>query len=172
MKVQSIPFSENIITAALDCICNRCIMVFPTRASAAIAQKQFQPQWQLEEITWTTMEEFKSSLLITDQPRVEDDKRLLALYQVLTEEEKEYFHLSTYGDLVDWGNHFFQFFEELGEAGHSPDYLSSIADQGILYLRSATATKSLSKLWASRIGSSKLGIRAGIWLLQDIGLCS
>lgn len=135
MKVQSIPFSENIITAALDCICNRCIMVFPTRASAAIAQKQFQPQWQLEEITWTTMEEFKSSLLITDQPRVEDDKRLLALYQVLTEEEKEYFHLSTYGDLVDWGNHFFQFFEELGEAGHSPDYLSSIADQGILYLR-------------------------------------
>ncbi|MCB5253862.1 MAG: PD-(D/E)XK nuclease family protein [Candidatus Cloacimonadaceae bacterium] len=135
MKFISIDLNQDILDAALDCISERCIMVFPTRVSANLARLRFEPRWHFQQIIWTTMEDFKAGLVSTELPRLEDEKRLLCLYQVLTQEECEYFHLSEYNDVVDWGNHFFQFLQEYSEAGRDVNQLATLPDDPDIYLR-------------------------------------
>jgi hypothetical protein len=135
MKFIHIKLDQDILNAALKTINERCIMVFPTRVSANLARLRFEPNWHFEEVIFTTMEDFKASLLATDLPQLEDEKRLLCLYQVLSQEDKEYFHLLDYGDLVDWGNHFFQFLQEFSEAGRDVNDLAALLEAPELYLR-------------------------------------
>lgn len=135
MKFINIDLSEDILDAALDTVNERCIMIFPTRASANLARLRFEPRWQLEQIIWTAMEDFKASIMSSELPRLEDEKRLLTLYQILTQEEREYFHLTCYDDVVDWGNNFFQFMQDFSEAGRDVKELSALRDAPDMYLR-------------------------------------
>ena len=135
MKFINIDLEKDILDAALDCVSARCIMVFPTRASANLARLRYEPRWQFEEIIWTAMEDFKASIISSGLPRLEDEKRLLTLYQILTPEERDYFHLTGYNDVVDWGNHFFQFLQEYSEAGRDVNELDALRDAPDMYLR-------------------------------------
>ncbi|MCB5246733.1 MAG: PD-(D/E)XK nuclease family protein, partial [Candidatus Cloacimonetes bacterium] len=108
----NVSFSEDLTKAALDQVRDGCVLVFPTRISAARARERFMEGWALQDCEFVAMEDFKDDLLLPSQPRISDDKRLLCLYQALSEEDREYFHINGYFDIVEWGNHFFQFFEE------------------------------------------------------------
>lgn len=135
MKFINIDLNQDILDAALDCVSERCIMVFPTRVSAKLARLRYEPRWHFQQIIWITMEDFKAGIVSSSLPRLEDEKRLLCLYQVLTPEEREYFHLSEYNDVVDWGNHFFQFLQEYSEAGRDVNELAALLDDPEIYLR-------------------------------------
>lgn len=135
MKFITISFAQNILDAALKYACDRCIMIFPTRVSANLARLAYEPNWHFEDITFTTMEDIKSALLTSELPQLEDEKRLLALYQVLSNEDREYFHLPSYNDVVAWGNNFFQFLQEYSDAGRDVNELAQLIDKSELYLR-------------------------------------
>lgn len=135
MKFINIDFEHDILDAALEHINARCIMVFPTRASANLARLRFEPRWRLEQIIWTTMEDFKTSIMSSELPLLQDEKRLLTLHQNLTGAEREYFHLTDYNDVVDWGQHFFQFLQDYSEAGRDIKELSALQDAPDMYLR-------------------------------------
>lgn len=118
MKIIAVDFRDDLIREAFAQIRNKTILIFPTRVAAELARKEYEKNWQLLDIQWLAMEEFKESLCFPELPLVADDKRLLALYQVLTEEDKAYFHISDYDDLVSWGINFFKFLDENQEAGY------------------------------------------------------
>ena len=109
----NISFSEDLTAAALSQVRDASILVFPTRISAARARQRFMEGWALQDCEFVAMEDFKAALLLPSLPWISDDKRLLCLYQSLLEEDREYFHINGYFDIVEWGGHFFQFFEEL-----------------------------------------------------------
>lgn len=109
----NIPFSKDLIEAALKQVTDGCILVFPTRISASKARRRFLEGWALQDCDFVAMEDFKAALLLPPLPRISDDKRLLCLYQALSEEDRAYFHINGYFDIVEWGGSFFQFFEEL-----------------------------------------------------------
>ncbi len=109
----NVPFSEDLTGAALAQVRDHCVLVFPTRISAARARERFMESWALQDCEFVAMEDFKAALLLPSQPPISDDKRLLCLYQSLSQEDRDYFHINGYFDIVDWGNSFFQFFEEL-----------------------------------------------------------
>lgn len=118
MRIVAIDLRADLMREAFAHIRNKTVLIFPTRVAAELARKEYEKNWQLLDIQWLAMEEFKESLCFPKQPLIADDKRLLALYQVLTEEDKDYFHISDYDDLVSWGINFFKFLDENQEAGY------------------------------------------------------
>lgn len=116
MKFIQIPLDEDITLASFDYIADKTVMVFPTRNLADAVRQSFEQSWDLQEIIWLSMEDFKAGFLVSELPLADPEKRLLALYQVLNEEEKEYFHLFSYEDMVGWGQEFFKFLGEYQEA--------------------------------------------------------
>lgn len=147
MHFYVVDFGKDILDSALDMVSERCIMVFPTRVAADLARKRFEPRWNLEEILWLTMEDFKRAILARDKPMVEDEKRLLCLWQVLTSDDKAYFHLREYNDVVEWGTNLFDFLMEFREAGRSPDELIQLSNDPMLYIR-AWQDEHLSRIYA------------------------
>jgi len=135
MHFIKIGFDQDLTQCALERITERCILVFPTRASANQARLRFEAKWELQELIWTSMEDFKAMALASDTPLLEDEKRLLCLYQVMNEEERDYFHISIYDDLVDWGNHFFRFLQEYSEAGYDVLEFGTLQDRVELNLK-------------------------------------
>lgn len=108
-----VPFNEELNSAAFAEVTACCSLIFPTHASVRQAQRSFMPRWNLEQISWLTIQEFVSSLIPPPLADLQDQKRLLCLWQVLTDEDKAVFHLDNYEDLLSWGHSFFAFFEEL-----------------------------------------------------------
>jgi hypothetical protein len=109
----TIPFSDDLTKTALEQAQGSTVFVFPTHVSASRARHEFMRKWALQECDFITMQEFKESLLLPSEPVVSDDRRMLCLYQALSSEHREYFHINGFFDIVEWGNQFFQFFEEL-----------------------------------------------------------
>lgn len=128
-------FTKDILDCALEHVSDRSILIFPTRAAAEIARMRYEPRWNLEEIHWLTMEDFKRILLAQNRALAEDEKRLLSLWQVLTEEDKAYFHFSDYADIVEWGTNFFAFMMEFREAGRALTELKDLVLDPQLYIR-------------------------------------
>lgn len=135
MEIKVVEFISDIIDSALESITERCIMVFPTRAAAELARSRFEPRWALQDVSWLTMEDFKTILLAEEKALLEDEKRLLALYQILEEKDKERFHIRSYGDLVNWGTNLFHFMQEFNEANKGVDDLLSLCEDQSLFLR-------------------------------------
>lgn len=108
-----VPFSGDVQAEAIKQIRDTSMLVFPTNAAAANARRIFMPEWQLEEVSFLSMKEFKEALIVSDLPHLQDDKRLLCLWQVFTEDDRRSFHIYNYEDMILWGQSFFKFFEEM-----------------------------------------------------------
>jgi hypothetical protein len=117
MDFINLSFADDLAQAAFSAISDKSVLIFPTRASADSARLEYQDQWALEDLLWISMQDFKDLLLCMQSPVLEDDKRLICLYRVLSDEDKEHFHINGYTDLVLWGTQLFQFCSELCEAG-------------------------------------------------------
>ena len=125
-SVLRIPFSEDLINAALEQAADHTTLVFPTKVSAARARQRWLECWQLEDCEFLSMDELKVNLLLPDKPAVSDDKRLLCLYQSLSPDDRDNFHINGYFDIVDWGQHFLQFFAELCDERVDPQILRDL----------------------------------------------
>jgi len=120
-----IPFSENLLDFALKQVADNSIFVFPTRVSAEKAREKFLRNWSFEDCKFISIDDFKDYLILPSEPPLTDEKRLLCLYQALKPEDKEFFHFYTYFDLINWGNDFFQFFEELNDENINPEEIKN-----------------------------------------------
>nr|MDK2850384.1 hypothetical protein [Candidatus Cloacimonadota bacterium] len=117
MQIINLSFDQDLQARALEEITEHTILVFPTRISAQKARLDYEKHWHFEELIFCSIENFKDILLSVETPFLEEEKRLLTLYQVLTPQQKEYFHITDYSLMVEWGQHFFQFMQEFCEAG-------------------------------------------------------
>lgn len=120
-KVQLMPefrflnLGEDVIAASLKEVQPDTWLIYPTERSCREALKAFQQNWQPLNTEFLSMEDFKCRLIYSDQVRLQDEKRLVCLYQAMTTEDKAVYHIDKYPDLIEWGQHFFQFLEELAE---------------------------------------------------------
>jgi len=112
-----IDLQENIINASLAEVANDTWLIYPTERSCKLALEQFQQNWQPLNVSFLSMDEFKQKVVFSNLVRLQDEKRLVCLYQSMTQEDRAIFHIEKYPDLIDWGQHFFSFFEELAEEG-------------------------------------------------------
>ena len=135
MKVISIPINEDLQNYAINSICGSSVLVFPTRAAADHARHIHRGRKGLQDSLFLSMEDFKDCLILPDNPVLMDEKRLLSLYLVMGEELREFFHLLSYADVIEWGNRFFTFFEELAEEGIDPATLEEKKDAGDFYMQ-------------------------------------
>lgn len=90
-------------------------LIFPTERSCREALSNFQKHWQPIRIHFLSIDEFKTRVIYSSNILLQDEKRLICLYQAMTEADRLMFHLEKYPDIVDWGDHFFQFFKDLAE---------------------------------------------------------
>ncbi|PKN73622.1 MAG: hypothetical protein CVU50_02595 [Candidatus Cloacimonetes bacterium HGW-Cloacimonetes-3] len=135
MEIKTIPLSADLLDAAFSGLGDRTVMVFPTRVAAGIARQRFMQNWNLAENSFISMEDFKEAVILPQTSVLMDEKRLLCLYLVMGEEQREFFHIMQYSDIVEWGRKFFDFFEELAEECVEVESLSQLKDSGVFYMQ-------------------------------------
>ncbi|HPB18986.1 MAG TPA: hypothetical protein PLL35_03950, partial [Candidatus Cloacimonas sp.] len=135
MKFIHYPLSENLDTIVRELAKPDSILVFPTLSAAKKAQKDFLAKWDLSWRRFFSMEELRSALILPEQPLLTDDKRLLCLYLVMDESERQNFNIYSYSDIVDWGRRFFDFWEELGEECVSLEELQEKVNSGTFFMQ-------------------------------------
>ncbi len=127
-----IGFQDEVHSASLQDLQNNTWLIYPTQRSCREARWQFQKQWSFGNHRLLSMEEFKAELIWGEEICLLEDKRLLCLYQAMSEQQRHIFHLGGFDDIVDWGRHFFDFFEELSEEMVDAEELwSEIDRQGV-----------------------------------------
>ncbi|MFO7659406.1 MAG: hypothetical protein R6V77_00665, partial [Candidatus Cloacimonadaceae bacterium] len=110
-----IKLGEDINSAVSSEIKNDTWLIYPTERSCREAMTAFQKVWQPLNISFLSMDEFKQKVIFSNQIRLQDEKRLVCLFQAMTAEDRSVFHIEKYSDLIEWGQHFFELFEELAE---------------------------------------------------------
>ncbi len=91
------------------------LIIYPTQNNANLAQAHGQYSWKFEDISYLAIEDFKEMLLGSDKMFWEDDKRVIALYRLLTDEDKIFFKVNDFFDFIKLANKIFKLFEELAE---------------------------------------------------------
>ncbi len=135
MEIKTIPLSDDLLDAAFAKLSDRTLMIFPTRRAAGVANRRFIAEWKLQEATFISMEDFKEATILPSSPVLMDEKRLLCLYLVMGEENREFFHILQYSDIVEWGRKFFDFFDELADEEVAVESLDELKDSGVFYLQ-------------------------------------
>ena len=91
------------------------LIIYPTQNNANLAQAYSQNRWQFEDILYIAIEDLKEMVLSSDKIFWEDDKRVIALYRLLTDEDKIFFKVTDFFDFIKLANKIFKLFEELAE---------------------------------------------------------
>lgn len=94
---------------------DKTLIIYPTANNANLAQAYGQNKWQFEDIAYHSIDQFKNMVLQTDKLFLEDDKRVIALYLQLSDEDKAYFHVNDFFDFIKLSNKIFSLFAELAE---------------------------------------------------------
>ena len=109
-------FQENIIARALE---NEpaatTLFVFPTESSKALAMRHFQERWEFTTTQFLTIEELKELAFLADKPLLKEEKRTLAFFSALSEEDRLHFRARNYFQSIELAEHFFELWEEFNE---------------------------------------------------------
>ncbi len=109
-------FRENIIAKALE---NEpaagTLFIFPTESSKALAMRQFQSKWEFTSTQFLTIEELKKLAFLTEKPLLKEEKRTLAFFASLSDEDREHFRARNYFQSIELAGHFFELWEEFNE---------------------------------------------------------
>ncbi|MBP7309672.1 MAG: PD-(D/E)XK nuclease family protein [Candidatus Cloacimonetes bacterium] len=130
MEFIKIGFNDDLLETALHTAGDDALLIFPTRSAAGYAQSRFYDAWDWRELQFLAMEDFEAAAIMADAPVLSEEKRLICLYLVLSDEDKETLHIMSYGDIVQWGKRFFDFFGELAEECLDADELLTLLDKG------------------------------------------
>lgn len=174
MKILTLSLNDDLQSAAMAACSDKSILVYPTRSAANQARLREMDSWQLQELIFLSMEEFKEALILPDASVLTDEKRLLCLYLVMGEALREFFHILSYADIVSWGNNFFDFFAELAEECVPVESLKELKDSGVFHLQMWQETY-LERILAIRADYfsyiSALGFTDKIFYLQSQNFC-
>ncbi|MCD4817946.1 MAG: PD-(D/E)XK nuclease family protein [Candidatus Cloacimonetes bacterium] len=91
------------------------LYIFPTLISKKSAIKTFQSKWNMNQSEFLTMEEWKELLFESNYPVLKEEKRNLSLYSCLSNDDKEFFKISSYFQFIPFARDFFNFWEEMNE---------------------------------------------------------
>lgn len=108
-------FEESLSTAHLQFPSADALFIFPTEAGKRAAIREFQRQWEFDATQFLTMEEWKEGLLDSDKPLLKEEKRTLAFYAALTDEDKALLKIGNYFQSIEPAQHFFDLWEEFNE---------------------------------------------------------
>lgn len=113
MNFRFLDFSEDLLkTVVKENQKAEAIFLFPSRKSAKEAWKLYQPYWNLGKQIFFTMDEWINSFYLSDTPILKEEKRTLAFYQALNQEQKEMLNISSYFQSIKTAHNFFSFWEE------------------------------------------------------------
>ncbi|MDD4310472.1 MAG: PD-(D/E)XK nuclease family protein [Candidatus Cloacimonetes bacterium] len=135
MKFKSIGLNADLLETAMQLTQEKSVLIFPTRIAAGMARQKQMQGWDFTKHIFVGMEEFKEMVVLPEAPILMDEKRLLCLYLVMGEKRREFFHILSYGDIVEWGRKFFDFFEELAEECIQISTLSELKESGVFHLQ-------------------------------------
>ena len=111
-----IPFTKNLIRAVLDeTPPDNTVFVFPSEKSIRVALREFQKKWNFSLTRFITMEDFKERLFRSANPLLKEEKRTLAFYQSLNQQDKDFFNVHSYFQSIDFAQNFFALWEEFNE---------------------------------------------------------
>ncbi len=109
-------FNEDVIAKVLsEQPCEKSVFIFPNESSKRVALKKFQPRWEFGFTLLITMEEFKENLFLPERPLLKEEKRTLALYASLKDEDKSFFKINHYFQSIEPAGNFFRLWEEFNE---------------------------------------------------------
>ncbi|MBN2412952.1 PD-(D/E)XK nuclease family protein [candidate division KSB1 bacterium] len=110
------PFNEDLIAKVLDEQPHeKSVFIFPNESSKRVALKKFQPQWEFDFTLFITMAEFKENLFLPGKPLLKEEKRTLAFYASLKDEDKDFFKITNYFQSIELAGNFFSLWEEFNE---------------------------------------------------------
>jgi hypothetical protein len=109
-------FSENLIKKVfVEQPVEGTAFIFPTESNRRLAIKELQRTWTFTGTLLTTMEAFKELLFFSDRPLLKEEKRILAFYASLTEEDKKKFNVHSYFQSIELAQQFFDLWQEFNE---------------------------------------------------------
>ena len=109
-----VDFSCNLLQFCnLTQIKEACLVIYPTQNNANLAQMYSQNSWSFENILFLALEDFADMVLPCNHSILEDDKRVVALYLLMTDEEKTFFKVTDFFDFIKLANKIFTLFDEL-----------------------------------------------------------
>jgi hypothetical protein len=109
-------FKDNIIDRVLtDIPCKNTIFILPTENSKRFAIREFRKKWTFSDTRFLTMEELKRTLFIADKPLLKNEKRAIAFYTALSEDDKSYFRISNYFQAHELSSNFFDLWSQFAE---------------------------------------------------------
>lgn len=115
-RIHYVSFQEDIIERAMHAFHQeKVLFVFPTERNLWQARNYNHRYWEMDNYKLVTIDELKSDLFLTEFPQLEEDKRLLALYQSITLDQKTAYHLNSYFSSIQFLHSFFSLMEEMSD---------------------------------------------------------
>jgi len=116
-------FTENLIKKVLDDFpSDGTVFIFPTESSKKIGMSLFQKNWQFSDTLFQTLEELKENLFVISSLPLREERRNLALYHTLSEDQKKRLKISNYFQFISFASDFFTFWEEFTEEEIDPEH--------------------------------------------------
>ena len=111
-----ISFQQNLVATVLsEQSAEGTVFIFPTEKSKSAAIREFQKKWQFSTTLFLTMEELKATLFAGNNPLLKEEKRTLAFYTCLTNEDKNALKINNYFQSIELAQNFFDLWEEFNE---------------------------------------------------------
>ncbi len=109
-------FRENVIKKALiEEPLPDTVFVFPTENNKRITISESQKNWEFSNVKFLTMEALKEQLFFTAKPLLKEEKRTLAFFASLTDDDKKKFSIHSYFNSIQLAQQFFDLWEEFNE---------------------------------------------------------
>lgn len=97
------------------------LVVVPTEYHKRVLIRKFMKLWELTDTRFVTMEALKDMLFSSSLPLLKEEKRSLAFYKSLTEQDKRFFNINSYFQSIELGHHFFDLWQEFAEEEVDPE---------------------------------------------------
>ncbi|MBD3386594.1 hypothetical protein GF407_16945 [candidate division KSB1 bacterium] len=140
-------FSQNLTALVLeDLPDNRVLIVSPTENYKRFLQKRFQQKTTFNPVHVVTMEELKEKIFFSEKPLLKEEKRTLAFYASMEQEDKGFFNVNNYFQAIELAQNFFNLWEEFFEERVDENFLVKPLWQSEIYPWQARTYERLVKI--------------------------
>lgn len=113
---QFYPFAEAIVPSAVQKYGqDKAVLIFPTESNKRLAVQVLQKSWDFANVQLLTMDEFKERVFYVDRPLLKEEKRTIAFYLSLSDQDRAYFKINNYFQSIELARNFFDLWEEFDE---------------------------------------------------------
>ncbi len=129
INYEFVNFAENLLEKVIDENKDKqTLFLFSTINSQKQALKIYQHLWDFSNSKFLTINEWKNLIFGTSYPILKDEKRKLAFYTILTNENKKFFKINNYFQSNELVKNFFDFWEEINEEMVNHTFIEKILE--------------------------------------------